>query len=210
MNAEPVHDGFMDDDMKRLWRELGPLPGGLRLYGGTALALYRNHRRSTDFDFATPEAVVDLAFVGALPWLKGMALNGGPGMVDAVVEGASRKVTVTFMECGHLLPMPTHSPIAAPNGVPVAHPVDLVAAKIEACSSRAAQRDYVDVAEAIAAWPDWCREACQSLAGRRLSAVGRVLATPPREVAAELASAALQRLQAFARDLTQDTHGLGK
>ena len=47
MNAEPVHDGFMDDDMKRLWRELGPLPGGLRLYGDTALALYRNHRRST-------------------------------------------------------------------------------------------------------------------------------------------------------------------
>jgi hypothetical protein len=25
--ARPIHDDFMDDDMRRLWRSMGPLPG---------------------------------------------------------------------------------------------------------------------------------------------------------------------------------------
>ena len=132
VNASPTHDEFMDPDM----RSLGRLPGDLRLYGGTALALYLNHRHSTDFDFATPLPVIDPKFVGSLPWMAGADLQGGPGMVDATIKGEWRSVKVTFMECGHLIPSPTRDPMAAPNGVAVAHPADLVAAKIEACLNR--------------------------------------------------------------------------
>ena len=57
----PIHTDFMDADMRLVWDGLGPMPGDLRLYGGTALALYRNHRASTDFDFVTPiPGIVDL------------------------------------------------------------------------------------------------------------------------------------------------------
>ena len=198
----------MDADMLRLWRRIGPLPGDLRLYGGTAMALYRNHRHSADFDFATPIAVVDPVFVGQLPWMEGAELRGGPGMVDAVIAGRSRAVTVTFMECGHLIPMPTRKPLEAPNGAAIAHPVDLVAAKIEACLGRGAQRDYEDIAEALAAWPRWCREAAgRALPNRGRAAIGRALAAPPMEVAATLRPEALRRLQAFARDLERPERG---
>ena len=36
----PIHTEFMDADMRRIWNGLGPMPADLRLYGGTALALY--------------------------------------------------------------------------------------------------------------------------------------------------------------------------
>lgn len=87
---KPNHDEFMDDEMRKLWYSMGPLPGQLRLVGGTALALYRNHRPSTDFGFATPQTVVDPDFVGQFPWLKGAELKGGPGMVDATIQGETR------------------------------------------------------------------------------------------------------------------------
>ena len=40
--------------MRRLWVDMKSLLGNLRLYGGTAVALYLGHRASTDFDFVTP------------------------------------------------------------------------------------------------------------------------------------------------------------
>jgi len=209
MSARPAHEEFMDADMRRLWRQMRRLPGDLRLYGGTALALYRNHRHSTDFDFATPQAVVDPRFVGQLPWMAGADLRGGPGMVDGTLPGRSRTVKVTFMECGHLIPQPTRKPVEAPNGVAVAHPVDLVAAKLEACCNRGAQRDYEDVAEALAAWPGWCREAAgKALPNRGRAEIGRALAAPPLEVSAALPTEALRSLQAFARGLGRPERGL--
>ena len=206
-----MHDGFMDPDMLRLWRRMGPLPGDLRLYDGTALALYRNHRHSTDFDFCTPQAVVDMDFVSRLPWLGGAKLAGGNGMVDAVLEADRRKLKITFMECGRMVPMPIRDPCIASNGVMVAHPVDLVASRIEACCNRGALRDYRDVAEALAAWPSWCRESVeQALPGRSQAAVRRVLASPPAEVAAGLRPEVLRSLQDSARNLDRPPPGMSR
>ena len=209
---EPVHTEFMNQAMLSLWERLGALPGDLRLSGGTALALYRNHRESTDFHFATPQAVVDPQWVRGLPWLRDAMVEGGPGMVDAqVLDVATQRVlTVTFMECGHMIPLPTRGPLTAPNGVAVAHPVDLVAAKVEACLSRGATRDYADVAEAVDAWPNWCRdEVPAALPTRSKSAIGRALAAPPREVMRELPRNSLRRLRAFAREIGRSERGLG-
>ena len=197
--------------MLHLWQRMGALPGDLRLYGGTALALYRNHRKSTDFDFATPQAVVDPQWVRQLPWLRDAVIEGGPGMVDAKVRDAvaQRVLTVTFMECGHMIPHPTREPLTAPNGVAVAHPVDLVAAKVEACLNRGATRDYADIAEAVNAWPSWCREEVpEALPARSRSAIGRALAAPPREVVRGLPRDSMRRLRTFARELGRSERGL--
>ncbi len=156
----------MDPDMRRLWEQMEPLSGGLRLYGGTALALYLNHRESTDFDFATPDPVIGIRFVSEIPWLAGAEMKGGDGMVDALWHGQARSIKVTFMECGHMLPMPTRDPILTSHGVAVAHPMDIIASKIEACMNRGLVRDCEDIDASLAAWPTWFRKAVQSLSGR--------------------------------------------
>ncbi len=196
----------MDPAMRAVWDRMTPVPGDLRLYGGTALALYLNHRPSTDFDFATPAPVVNLGFVGALPWLEGARLRGGDGMVDALVSGGARGVVVTFMECGSHVPLPVRDPVGTARGIAIAHPVDLAAAKIEACLSRGATRDFVDVAAALGAWPQWCREAVRSLP-RNASDVARGLVSPPSSAAQDLPQDALRRIRSFGEALVRTEHG---
>ena len=201
--AGPTHTGFMDEDMRVLWDRLEPLPGDLRLYGGTALALYLDHRVSTDFDFATPLAVIDPDFVAEIPVVGEGIVRGGPGLVDVRVPGPNREVPVTFMECGHMVPMPAREPVKASNDVAVAHPVDLTAAKLAACINRSAVRDYEDVAACIDAWPVWTRDAVGVLTADervRETDVRRVLAEPPREVAGQLDMEARVRLRTFAQE----------
>ncbi len=205
---KPNRNEFMDDEMRELWESMGPLPGQLRLYGGTALALYRNHRPSTDFDFATPQAVVDINFVGQFSWLKGAELNGGPGMVDAIIQGKTRDLIVTFMECGSLVPFPSKEPVIASNGVAVAHPIDLVASKMAACISREQKRDYDDMAEAIKAWPEWCRQAVHVLKNYRPAAISRALAAPPHAIHERLDTETVNGLRAFARGLAHTNNNL--
>jgi hypothetical protein len=43
--------GILPAPQRRLWDELGTVPGEFVLYGGTALALHLGHRQSMDFDF---------------------------------------------------------------------------------------------------------------------------------------------------------------
>ena len=204
--ATPARLDFMDADMRLVWERMtAEHLGSLRLYGGTAMALYRNHRKSTDFDFATPCAEVDMDFVARIPWLSGCEMRGGPGMVDVLLPAASRAISMTFMECGHLIPAPTRSPLRAANGVAVAHPIDLIAAKVQACFGRGELRDYEDLAEAARAWPAWCRTACLSLPGRKAADVAGVLSSPPQHI--NIDRTLLERLQAFASKLVRIEHG---
>ena len=158
----PESTEFMDHAMRRLWFDMEPLPGDLRLYGGTALALYLGHRQSTDFDFATPRAMVDVDFPDRVPWLRDacVEVKGGPGMVDVVFQrDAEREIKLTFMECGPFIASPLEPPVTAPNGVLVAHPYDLAVTKLEAFASRCEQRDVEDVAAIHDAWPKMCESA---------------------------------------------------
>ena len=200
-SAAPIHAEWMDGDMRALWDRLEPLPSDLRLYGGTALALYLNHRQSTDFGFATPRAVVDPSLVRTIPAFAGCAVRGGPGMVDLDLKGSTRNVRVTLMKCGQMVPMPRRKPVIAPNGVAVAHPTDLVAAKIEACISRGFAEDYNDVAQAVRAWPRLARQAAAGLAkqgARQMRDIEAALADPPPEIAAALPTPTRETLRRFA------------
>ena len=56
-------------------------------------------------------------------------------MVDmALPVSEDRSVTITFLECGWLIPHPTMEPITASNGVLVAHPIDLITTNLEKLS----------------------------------------------------------------------------
>ena len=101
-----------------------------------------------------------------------------------------------------MVPMPVREPEKASNGVAVAHPVDLTAAKFAACMNRSAVRDYEDIAACIESWPEWTRDAVGVLTAEervRDTDVRRVLADPPREVVEQLDAAARVRLRGFAR-----------
>ena len=181
----------------------GPLPGDLRLYGGTALALYLNHRASTDFDLVTPESVVDVPFVKRTPWFTGCTINGEPGMVDIRKTGRARELTITMMEAGMMVPLPSRSPILAENGVAVAHPFDLVVSKSRACLSRLAERDFIDLAEAILAWPETARQAWTSIEDQQLSRLAACVADSPHGVLPVLSPNRLEVLRNFANDFVR-------
>ena len=203
VNWKPEKTGFMDAAMRRLWNQFDEMPEDLRLYGGTALALYLDHRTSTDFDFATPTGTVERELVQRIPALRGGEVRGGGSMVDVVISG-ERDVMVTMMECGRLIPMPICEPITADNGVRVAHPVDLVAGKVHACVSRGARRDYEDIAAAARTWHRWTLQGVKAVIEKTsydAAWVARALAEPSPE--AELGSRDMGTLRRFARRLPE-------
>lgn len=177
--AQPVHDEFMDPDMRALWNTMSALPGALRLYGGTALALYLNHRQSVDFDFFTTEPDVRRSALAGLRWLAGAELRGRVGSIEATWAGERRNVRLTFLEARAIVPPPQDAPRFAPNGVAVASPRDLVRAKLEAICNRGAARDYRDIAAAFDAWPALAATAFESLPDRTAEDIAIAVANPP-------------------------------
>lgn len=203
---------FMDEGMRELWNRMSELPGELRLYGGTALALYLDHRVSTDFDFATPQPAVDLDLARRIPWLSGARLSGGAGMVDATIE-CGRPIRVTLMETGAMVPDPEEAPIRAPNGVMVAHPKDLVRAKLEACLTRDAARDFIDVAHCARVWPKLTRDAIEThieRSGRTRQAVSGTLGDPPPSARAGINAPRRETLQELAQEVHRGARAQGR
>ena len=157
---KPDKTDFMDADMLALWKKMKPedLPG-YRLYGGTALALYLDHRKSTDFDFFR-EGPVSRNDLTKIPWLKNVRFDGENRMVDAFVKGTERVVKFNFIsiEDFHVIP-PKHPPTRGQNNIEVAHPTDILANKLAALTDRKAYRDYFDIAYASTTIPDCLNEA---------------------------------------------------
>ena len=56
---------------RRLLDELGGVPRGFVLYGGTALALHLGHRQSVDFDFFGNRPLDPALLAPAVPFLSG-------------------------------------------------------------------------------------------------------------------------------------------
>lgn len=157
---KPDKTDFMDADMLALWEIMRPedLPG-YRLYGGTALALYLNHRKSTDFDFFL-NGIVTRSKLIDIPWLKKADFRGTRMMVDAFVQGKEREVKFNFISIQefHVVP-PQKPPIKASNGIAVAHPVDILSSKLATITKRKVIRDYIDIAFANKKIPDYLNEA---------------------------------------------------
>lgn len=202
--GEPVHMDFMDSGLKDLWDRLEQLPHGLRLIGGTALALYLNHRASGDLDFATPSDIVDRHTPGLIPaFATPRDLQGGAGMVSFYAKG-QRDVIVTLMECGVFFPAPAYPPRPAPNGVAVSAPADLVCSKLMAAVQRDTVRDFVDLAAAERRWPGIIAhgiELATAATGHSTSSLIASLDEPPPKARNGLENSVRNALQAIARQL---------
>ena len=206
--GEPVKTDFMDAGLRELWNRLGPMPEDLRLIGGTALALYLNHRPSTDLDFATPAGVIDHHMATAIPGFeRPVSIDGGAGLIGLNIR-SGREVVVTLMQCGPFVPPPKYAPRAAPNSVQVAAPADLVCSKLVATIQRDAPRDFVDLAAAEQRWPGIIAHGVElATAGtyHSRSALLARLAAPPMKTAARLDGRVLAALRTAARRLAPPT-----
>ena len=180
-DEQPVCDAFMDDDMRILWRTMTPPPGGYRLYGGTALALYLEHRMSVDFDFVTSARRVDRAALAALPWLAGAEAIGRGVVAEFLWPGPARRIRVTFIASSTLVPPPLEPPRHAPNDVPVAAPLDLVRAKLEAICNRGSANDFADMAAACRRWPALADSAFDAVPNRDRYELDVALGNPPAD-----------------------------
>ena len=49
---QPTHTGRLESKIRRIWRSLGRIGPRYTLIGGTAIALYCNHRESVDVDIS--------------------------------------------------------------------------------------------------------------------------------------------------------------
>lgn len=207
----PVHDAFMDADMRRLWQSMGQLPCGFRLYGGTALALYLNHRESVGFDFFTTEPGIDWDAVAALPWLEGTELRGGGGSAGAVVAGNARDIQVSFLYSRKIVAPPVQPPRIAANGVAVASPLDLVRAKLEAAHNRRTVQDYADLAATFRTWPEIAHKAFDLVPDLSRRQLDIAMENPPIDEEADILPedlASIRRHAAYRRDNVAPTDGL--
>jgi len=111
------------------------------LAGGTALAMYYEHRVSYDLDFFTAESFRPEVMLGYLKRL-GVSVENiriQTGTLETEIEG----VRASFFEYHYVLV----GPFNKYRSLNVASIVDLAAMKLSAISARAEKKDYFDLAE---------------------------------------------------------------
>lgn len=205
----PDQLAFMNTDMRCLWNQMDPSDlEGYVLYGGTALAMYLNHRQSIDFDFFRIEKTVRQQEIAGWDWLQGASYRGKIGMVDVALPMKEREVRLNFVGLRAFNGIePTQPSIEGTNGVQVAHPVDLVAAKLSALSSRKTTRDYLDVTEAFQRIPKEALEAADVYIADAFSLehtsteLAKTLLAFPFEVEHALSESQIKGLSDFANAL---------
>lgn len=112
---------------------------GLRLVGGTSLALQYGHRQSVDLDFFGKPAVSQEEIITMLGSMGDVRIhNRSTKILQAVLHG----VKVDFVDYS-LYPWidnPIHE-----NGLVLASPKDIAALKINAVEGRGTRKDFIDV-----------------------------------------------------------------
>lgn len=124
-------------------RKLGPQMRtmGFYLAGGTALAIYYQHRVSVDIDWFTPDPMGDALLLGKkLQEMVSMVVTDtGPGTLHALVD----QVRLSFLEYRY----PLLAPIVFSDeyNCPVASLDDIACMKMSAIAQRGARKDFIDL-----------------------------------------------------------------
>ena len=154
MSLQPRMQSNLDEALHFVWEGMRPMPPGMVLMGGTAVALYFNHRASTDLNWLATSKSLNESVIYGLDAFDEVAvvdeIHGGDGAVDCVLRPkfrGSREIAVNFVEPdGRFVPELMHPAIpAVDNGTFIAHPIDLARMKTMAMFSRRELRDYLDV-----------------------------------------------------------------
>lgn len=129
---------------QKLWAELGAVPAGFVLYGGTALALRLGHRISEDFDFFSNTSFQPDELERRISFLAdSVRIQSSPNTLVSLVDRDGR-VKVSFF--GGLTLRRTQDPEPSIQpGVWVASLQDLAATKVKAVQDRAEAKDYLDI-----------------------------------------------------------------
>lgn len=116
---------------RTLWPEIGTIPAGFVLYGGTALALHLGHRTSVDFDFFADH-------------------HFDPAPLTAIVE-RDGPVKVSFFGVPQIQRL--QPPLVAPgNALRIASLLDLAGTKAAVVQQRAEAKDYLDHLPYLGNW----------------------------------------------------------
>ena len=81
---------------RRLWTELGDIPEGFVLYGGTALAPRLAHRQSVDFDFFHFSRFLPGDLIASMPMLAGATITQQAADTLTVVVDRDGPVKLSF------------------------------------------------------------------------------------------------------------------
>ena len=146
--------GTLPRAQRRLWDELGQVPGEFVLYGGTAIALRLGHRASVDFDFFTDKPLDKAMLQSAFPFLqRSTVLQDEPNTYTVLVPSGTTqdqhlKVsffgTIGFGRIGE-------PEITDDGALQVATLDDLMATKVKVILQRIEAKDYRDIAAMVRA-----------------------------------------------------------
>jgi len=129
---------------RRLWDELGEVPGDFVLYDGTALALHLGHRTSLGFDFLGNSPFDPARLANGLGLLSGASITQqAPNTLSATID-RDGPVMVSFFGLPEMRRLGT--PHVAPDThVQIASLVDLAGTKAAVVQQRAEAKDYLDL-----------------------------------------------------------------
>ena len=141
---------------RALWNELGDIPSGFVLYGGTGLALRLGHRQSEDFDFFSNESVQPDELERRIPFLQNsQRLQSSPNTLVSLVD-RDGPVKVSFFGGLSLRRVEDPEKIDRP-GLWVASLLDLAATKVKVVQDRAEAKDYIDISYILTEGVDLAR-----------------------------------------------------
>src|SRR3989338_513670 len=133
---------ILDDRRREVWRQLGGLPKGGMLAGGTALALQIGHRRSYDFDVFYQKPIQKR-------WLLSLKKLFGNDLSRTVTDAVPDELTIIVspdikLTLLHFPFAPLHRSVDG-GTLPMLDKRDVASAKEYAIGRRGAWRDYVDM-----------------------------------------------------------------
>ncbi|MGH7899738.1 MAG: nucleotidyl transferase AbiEii/AbiGii toxin family protein, partial [Candidatus Binatia bacterium] len=138
----PAQRAFWEDD-------LGGIPKGWVLYGGTAVALHLGHRHSLDFDFFSSAALDRAALRAGCSILSdGKTLQDEPDTLTVVVNKEGEPLKLSFF--GGIGFGRVGEPLRIPDRAVVASRLDLLGTKLATVTQRIEARDYLDIAALLA------------------------------------------------------------
>lgn len=140
-----LHLEILPGPQREFWEEeVGRIPPGWVLYGGTAIALRLGHRQSLDFDFFGNARLDYQTLASTLPCLaRATTLRRAS---DALVVAAPLKageVRLSFF--GELTLGRVGLPERAEGKPPIASLLDLLATKLKVLHDRIEPKDYLDI-----------------------------------------------------------------
>ena len=112
---------------------------GLRLVGGTALALQYGHRQSIDLDFFGTLAVEQDDIIEMFSSIGSFTIHN---RTKRILQGALRGIKVDVIDYSQY---PWIDAAIVEDGITLASPRDIAAMKINAIEGRGTRKDFVDI-----------------------------------------------------------------